>query len=154
MVVDLNKMYHQQQNKWYSQRCSHAHFGAIFLFSAIANLLDHDNINISYYVQLNSLRLKSNVAWKWARKHLWGYGGTIYFAVDGTFHLLINTVEIENTKRVEKRDTDDSRSPTPDWANYFSYIYYNYFLHIIYCLNAHYLHMLECVHFYSKSSKS
>ena len=34
------------------------------------------------YVQVNSLRLKSSVASKWAGKHLWG---TIYFAVDGTY---------------------------------------------------------------------
>ena len=35
-------LYSQQQNKWYPQRC----------------LLVHNNITISYYVQMNSLRLK------------------------------------------------------------------------------------------------
>ena len=34
-----------------------------------------------YYGQVNSLRLKSSVASKWASKHLWG---NIYFAGDGT----------------------------------------------------------------------
>ena len=38
-----------------------------------AYLLAHNNITISYYVKVNSLRLKSNVASKWSRKHLWGY---------------------------------------------------------------------------------
>ena len=33
-------------------------------------------------MQVNSLRLKSNVASKWASKHLWG---AINFAVDGTW---------------------------------------------------------------------
>ena len=45
------------------------------------NLVSHNNITISYYVQVNSLRLKSNVASKWVSKNLWG---TIYFAIDGT----------------------------------------------------------------------
>ena len=40
---------------------------------AVANLLAHNNITISYYVQVNSLRLKSSVASKWASKHLWEY---------------------------------------------------------------------------------
>ena len=43
-------MHHQQQNKWYPQRC----------------LLAHNNM------------LKSSVASKWASKHLWG--GIIYYA--------------------------------------------------------------------------
>ena len=49
-------MYSQQQNKWYPQKC----------------LLAHNNITICYYGQVNSLRLKLNVASKWASKHLWG----------------------------------------------------------------------------------
>ena len=36
------------------------------------NLLAHNNIAINYYVQVNSLRLKSNITLKWACKHLWG----------------------------------------------------------------------------------
>ena len=39
-----------------------------------------------YYGQVNSLRLKSSIASKWASKHLWG--GIIYFAGDGTCHQL------------------------------------------------------------------
>ena len=37
---------------------------------AEANLLVHNNITLSYYVLVNSLRLKSNVASKCASKHL------------------------------------------------------------------------------------
>ena len=48
---------------------------------AVANLLAHNNITNSYYVQVNLLQLESSVSSKWASKHLWG---TIYFAVDGT----------------------------------------------------------------------
>ena len=45
--------YHQQQNKWYPK-------GFYLLISihtilAVANLLAHNNITISYYVQVNSL---------------------------------------------------------------------------------------------------
>ena len=39
---------------------------------AVANLLAHNNITISYYVEVNSLRLKSSVTSKWASKHHWG----------------------------------------------------------------------------------
>ena len=52
---------------------------------AVANLLAHNNISyitISCYVQVNSLRLKSNLASKWKKVHT--FGGTIYFAVDDT----------------------------------------------------------------------
>ena len=37
---------------------------------AVAKLLAHNNITICYYGQINSLRLKSNVASEWASKHL------------------------------------------------------------------------------------
>ena len=46
-------------------------------------LLAHNNK--SYYGQVNSLQLRSNVASKWASKHLWGI---IYFAVGENRHLL------------------------------------------------------------------
>ena len=54
-------MYHQQQNKCYpSQRFLLAHFGISKLHSilVVPNLLAHNNITISYYVQVNTLRLK------------------------------------------------------------------------------------------------
>ena len=63
--------------------CLLAHFEASF-FLTVASLLAHNNITISYYGQVNSQRLKSKVASKWASKHLCG---TIYFAVDGTYLL-------------------------------------------------------------------
>ena len=40
-----------------------------------------NKFDFCYYGQVNSLRLKSSVASKWASKHLWG---NIYFAGDGT----------------------------------------------------------------------
>ena len=39
---------------------------------AVGNLLAHNNITISYYVQVNSLQLKSRVASTWSSKHLRG----------------------------------------------------------------------------------
>ena len=48
---------------------------------AVPKLLGHNNITISYYVQVNSLLLKSGVASKWAGKHLWEYH---FFAADCT----------------------------------------------------------------------
>ena len=42
-----------------------------------------NKFDFCYYGQVNSLRLKSSVASKWASEHLGG-GGTIYFAGDGT----------------------------------------------------------------------
>ena len=42
----------------------------LYSILAISNLLAHNNISISYYVQVNSLRLKSSVTLKWASKQL------------------------------------------------------------------------------------
>ena len=42
----------------------------VHLISAVANLLAHNNMTISYYGQINSLWLKSSVASKWTSKHL------------------------------------------------------------------------------------
>ena len=49
---------------------------------AVANLLVHNNITISYYVQVNSFQLKSSVVLEMGKQT--PMGGTIYFAVDGT----------------------------------------------------------------------
>ena len=65
-------MYHQQQNKWYPKGF-HLLISKLHSILALLNLLGHNNITISYYVQVNSLRLKSNVASKWTSKLLWGY---------------------------------------------------------------------------------
>ena len=43
-----------------------------------------NKLDLCYYGQVNSLRLKSSVASKWAIKHLWGTGGYHYFDADGT----------------------------------------------------------------------
>ena len=66
--------------KDYLQKVNNLSFEAI-IYLAVVNLLVHNNITISYYGQVNSLRLRSNVASKWESKYLWG---TIYFAVVGT----------------------------------------------------------------------
>ena len=49
-----------------------AHFEATFYFSR-SEFTCHNIITINYYMQVNSLRLKLNLASKWASKHLWGY---------------------------------------------------------------------------------
>ena len=41
-----------------------------------------NKFDLCYYGQVNSLRLKSSVASKWANKYLWG---NTYFAGDGTY---------------------------------------------------------------------
>ena len=53
---------------------------------AAANLRAHNNLWFCYYGQVNSLWLKSNIASKLASKH---FGGTIYFAGDGTCERLL-----------------------------------------------------------------
>ena len=41
------------------------------LTAALCN--ESNKFDLCYYGQVNSLRLKSSVASKWAIKHLWGY---------------------------------------------------------------------------------
>ena len=74
-------MYNRQQNKW----CPQVNLPTWKLLSilTVANLLAHDNLWSYYYGQVNSPVLKSSVALKRAKKH---FGGTIYFAGDGTPH--------------------------------------------------------------------
>ena len=36
---------------------------------AVGNLLAQNNITIGYYGQVNSIRLKSSIVWKWASKN-------------------------------------------------------------------------------------
>ena len=86
-------MYYQERNKGYP-KCVCLNISKLQLILAIANLLVHNNITISYYVQVNSLLLISSVTSKCASKYLWG---TIYFAVDGTlkkniFKLTVNEI--------------------------------------------------------------
>ena len=45
-------------------------FSKLHSILAVANLLAPNNITISYYVQVNSLWLKSSKTSKWARKKL------------------------------------------------------------------------------------
>ena len=66
-------------------------FSKLHLILALPNLLAHYNKTISYYGQVNSLWLKSNVASKWASKKLWG--PLFFFAVDSTLCLAIRYQE-------------------------------------------------------------
>ena len=84
-------MYHQQQNKWYPLKGFYLPISKLCsIILAVANLLAHNNVTISYYGQVNSVRLKSSSASKWASKDPWH---TIYFAVDHhIFHYLNSTL--------------------------------------------------------------
>ena len=53
----------------------------------IRELVTHNKFELWYYGQVNSLRLKSSVASKWARKHL---RSNIYFAGYGTYMIIIS----------------------------------------------------------------
>ena len=46
--------YHQQQNKWYP-KCFYLPISKLHFILAVPNLLAHNIITISYYVQVNSL---------------------------------------------------------------------------------------------------
>ena len=59
------QMYHQQQNKWYP-KCVYLPIAKLHFILEVPDLLAHNNITISYYVQVNSLRLKPTVVRKWA----------------------------------------------------------------------------------------
>ena len=69
--------YHRRQNKLYPQLFLLAHL-KLHSILAVPNLLGYNNIPISYYVQVNSLRLKSSVSFGYTLE------GTIYFSVDGS----------------------------------------------------------------------
>ena len=51
----------------------------------LENLSVCNSININYYVQVNSQRLKSTVASKWQVNT---FGGNIYFAGEGTYNTI------------------------------------------------------------------
>ena len=62
-------VYHQQQ-KNDTPKGVYLPISKLHCILAVANLLAHNNIKISFYLQLNSLQLKSNVTLEWASKHL------------------------------------------------------------------------------------
>ena len=75
----------------------------------VVYLLAHNNLWLCYYGQGNSLRLKSSVASILASTH---FGGTIYFAVDGTIsvkpvlffpHLLNKILKWKNISQICKQ---------------------------------------------------
>ena len=71
-------------------------FSKLHLILALPNLLAHYNKTISYYVQVNSLWLKSNVASKWASKKLWGpLFFFFFFAVDGADGALCSAIRYQ-----------------------------------------------------------
>ena len=66
-------IYHQRQNKWYPYpQLFYLPISNLRSILSVLNLLSHNNIVTSYYVHVNSIRLKKSVASKWAGKHLWG----------------------------------------------------------------------------------
>ena len=64
--------YSQQQTKWYPLKKFMRPILKLHSNIAVANLVAHKNLWLCYYVQVSLLRLKKNVAAKWASKHLWG----------------------------------------------------------------------------------
>ena len=54
---------------------------------AIVNLLAHDSLWLCYYGQVNSQKLKSSVASKWASKNLWGVPFILLLAVATFVHV-------------------------------------------------------------------
>ena len=83
-------MYHQQQNKWYPQGFLLAHFGAN-LYIGSNNLIAHQKHN-KLLCESKFAKAKSSVASEMGKVNSLGggggVGGTIYFAVDGTYCLI------------------------------------------------------------------
>ena len=69
-------------------------YSKLHLILALPNILAHYNITISYYVQVNSLWLKSNVVSKWASKKLWGGGGSLFILL-----LMVHYVQLSDIKK-------------------------------------------------------
>ena len=62
-------LYHQQQNKWYPKGV-YLPISKTRSILAVRNLLAYNKLLLCYYVQVNSLRIISHVASKWASKHI------------------------------------------------------------------------------------
>ena len=58
MKNNMDGMYHQQQNKWYPHGCFLAHFEDIYSIIDVTYLLEHYNLWLYYYRQVNSVRVK------------------------------------------------------------------------------------------------
>ena len=73
-------------------KCSYLPILKLCSILTVANLLAHNNINISHNVQVNSLRPKSSVASKWASKHLLGIPFNLLLMVQlpDIFHIWTN----------------------------------------------------------------
>ena len=72
-------MYHHQQNKCYPQWCQIVRQTAVNLQHSVMKFDRSNKFDFCYYGQVNSLRLKSCKASKWANT----FGGNTYFAGDG-----------------------------------------------------------------------
>ena len=77
-------MYHRQQNKCYPEKCEIVRKTAVNCKHAVMKFDRSNKFDLCYYGQVNSLWLKSSVAWKWAKNTC---GGNIYFAGDGTYSI-------------------------------------------------------------------
>ena len=73
-------LYHRQQNKWYPPKGLYSLISKLIL--AVANLLAHNN-KICYCGQIS---LQSAAVFSWLSDT---FGGTIYFAGDGTQNIFV-----------------------------------------------------------------
>ena len=70
-IWQVRTVYHQQQNKWYPQKCLLAHFEAIRTILTIVNLLAHNNISqICYCGQISLLSAAVNRNFSYSRAPL------------------------------------------------------------------------------------
>ena len=70
-------------------KCLYVPISKIHSTLNVPDLLALDNITISHYGQVNSLRLKLSEASKWTSKIIWG---TIYFVVDDAYKSNMKTL--------------------------------------------------------------
>ena len=89
-TYNTNK-YHQLQNIWYPQsKGVYLPISKLNSILPVANILAHNDITIRYYGKVNSLRLKLNVASKWAGKHLCGVPFILLLIVHLYIYMLKN----------------------------------------------------------------
>ena len=77
------KWYHQQQNKWFPQRCLLAHFEATLDFSRSEFTCPYTHNHKLLWTSIFATAKIECGQVKWTSKHLWG---TIYFAGDSTYN--------------------------------------------------------------------
>ena len=71
-ILYKNYEWYHQQNKYYPKGV-YLHISKLHSILVAANLFAHNNLTINYYVQVNSLQLKSNVDSKLGKQTPLGY---------------------------------------------------------------------------------